>query len=131
MCKFIHLNCVIFLRSDWGKSRKIPGRIEDNTITIESYLTITRLRCPYTYASGSARVQMSQTRLTPRAGLGSPRPSVGFGSPPAPYWLVRVWVVLELYVHNHFVGEGIKHNLLFSTFVQFMPEKFFIPSVTV
>jgi hypothetical protein len=34
----------------------------------------------------------------PRAGLdrvrlGSPEPSVGLGSPPARYWLVRVWVI--------------------------------------
>jgi hypothetical protein len=69
------------------------------------YLPSTLLRCPYTYESGS-RVRLesgsneanSSVCGVSRAGLGrswhgSSGPSVGLGSPPACYCLVRVWEV--------------------------------------
>jgi hypothetical protein len=69
------------------------------------FLRYSLLRCPYTYESGS-RVRLSSGSNesnssvcgVSRAGLGRSwlglsGPSVGLGSPPACYWLVRVWEV--------------------------------------
>jgi hypothetical protein len=49
------------------------------------------LRCPYTYESGS-RVRLGSGSSEPNSSVcGAPR--AGLASPPARYWLVRVWVM--------------------------------------